>query len=104
MYCKSCGKEIDDNSAFCQFCGTKQNENKKISVIENTKICSVCGEEYKSGKGYCPFCTADYLPIDKLNDEFNCGRYNIAQQKGECIYKNHCVHSGCSFLSNKAMI
>ena len=22
MYCKSCRKEIDDNSAFCQFCGT----------------------------------------------------------------------------------
>lgn len=25
MYCKSCGKKIDDDSKFCSFCGTKHN-------------------------------------------------------------------------------
>ena len=25
MYCKSCGKKIDEDSKFCSFCGTKLN-------------------------------------------------------------------------------
>ena len=28
MFCKKCGKEIADGSEFCQFCGTKQAEEK----------------------------------------------------------------------------
>ncbi len=27
MYCKNCGKEIDDNSTFCPYCGQQINEN-----------------------------------------------------------------------------
>ena len=80
----------------------KQERRERVNNSSPGDCCPVCGERLYSDKKYCPNCTADYLPIDKLNDEFNCGRYNIAQQKGECIYKNHCVHSGCSFLSNKA--
>lgn len=29
MFCKSCGKQIDDDSSFCSFCGTKQSETNK---------------------------------------------------------------------------
>ena len=29
MYCKHCGKEIDDNSSFCKHCGKPQNGNLK---------------------------------------------------------------------------
>ena len=36
MYCKYCGKQIDDNSQFCKFCGKKLVETKKVS-IEFTK-------------------------------------------------------------------
>ena len=25
MYCKHCGKEIDDNSSFCKYCGKAQD-------------------------------------------------------------------------------
>ncbi len=27
MFCKNCGKEIDDNSTFCPYCGQQINEN-----------------------------------------------------------------------------
>ena len=31
MYCKHCGKEIDDNSTFCKYCGKSQdNSNKSL--------------------------------------------------------------------------
>ena len=32
--------------------------------------------------------------------EINCGRFTIAQQKGECIYRTHCIHKECPFLNN----
>lgn len=28
MYCKHCGKEIDDNSTFCKHCGKSQGNNQ----------------------------------------------------------------------------
>ena len=33
MYCKQCGKEIDDDSLYCSICGTKQSDREKL--IEN---------------------------------------------------------------------
>lgn len=39
MYCKFCGKQIDDNSVFCSFCGSRlidtSSEVKTISQREN---------------------------------------------------------------------
>lgn len=32
MFCTNCGKEIKNNSKFCQYCGTKQK--KKFSTKE----------------------------------------------------------------------
>lgn len=32
MFCKSCGKQIDDDSIFCSFCGTKQPEIQKTII------------------------------------------------------------------------
>jgi hypothetical protein len=29
MFCKSCGKEIPDNSVFCNYCGTRQIETNQ---------------------------------------------------------------------------
>lgn len=36
MFCKSCGKKIDDDSQFCSYCGTKQSTIKK-PTFENQK-------------------------------------------------------------------
>lgn len=38
MYCKSCGKQIDNDSLFCSFCGIKQktSESIKDNRIEDT--------------------------------------------------------------------
>lgn len=35
MYCKKCGKEIADESKYCQFCGTSQRMNHlAVSEVE----------------------------------------------------------------------
>ncbi|MCQ2291325.1 MAG: SUMF1/EgtB/PvdO family nonheme iron enzyme, partial [Muribaculaceae bacterium] len=37
MYCKHCGKQIDDDAIFCQYCGTKLVENAEGRILEDTK-------------------------------------------------------------------
>ena len=42
MYCKNCGKQIDHDSKFCNYCGTEQtinlsDENKERKSIESAK-------------------------------------------------------------------
>ena len=41
MYCKHCGKEIDENSTFCQYCGVKIDvyiESNKPIKTENSAL------------------------------------------------------------------
>lgn len=37
MYCKNCGKKIDDDSKFCRFCGEKTDAQKNITNIDIRK-------------------------------------------------------------------
>ena len=45
MKCKHCGKEIDNDSVFCKFCGAKVNLK-----------CKYCGEEIANDSNFCKFC------------------------------------------------
>lgn len=38
MYCKSCGKQIDDNSKFCRFCGQKLAGNNDLETASSESI------------------------------------------------------------------
>ena len=33
MYCKHCGKIIDNNSTFCKYCGKKLEEKHKVNFV-----------------------------------------------------------------------
>ena len=37
MYCKNCGKKIDDDSKFCRFCGEKPDAQENFTNIHNRK-------------------------------------------------------------------
>ncbi|MGC8502931.1 zinc-ribbon domain-containing protein [Desulfurella sp.] len=37
MFCPNCGKEIDDSSKFCKFCGAKIEKKPKHKLIFCTK-------------------------------------------------------------------
>ncbi len=81
MFCKKCGKKIDDDSSFCPFCGTEvgrktdlnseTNENKanespltgsnpekkrKEFYEGDIHKCPNCGEIIKSFETKCPTC------------------------------------------------
>lgn len=34
MFCSQCGKEISENSVFCQFCGAQVKDQKQEEVIQ----------------------------------------------------------------------
>ena len=38
MFCKNCGKELPDDSRFCQACGTSQEVNSNSSIADTRGI------------------------------------------------------------------
>ena len=48
MYCKNCGKEMNDNQAICLNCGVKTGDG--------TKFCANCGNEISEGAEVCLSC------------------------------------------------
>jgi len=95
MYCKHCGREIDDNSSFCKYCGKPQDNRvsspngfidfvyKKpilssyiLWVIINTVcLCSgkKCGEHYYLL--YPKYFLEDYYSYD--SNVLDLGNYQI---------------------------
>jgi len=49
MKCEKCGKEISDNSVFCNNCGSKL-------VMRQKKFCGNCGIELHSNAEFCGNC------------------------------------------------
>lgn len=57
MFCKNCGKEINDNQAICLECGVKVGEGNKHCwncgnpVAENAEVCLSCGVAVNKANG-----------------------------------------------------
>ncbi len=93
MYCKHCGKEIDDNSLFCKFCGKSQDNrvsttNSFVDFVTNRPIVSsyilwfiinvIClckGDKVR--EYYNILYPKFFLEIEGYEDYFNLGYYQI---------------------------
>lgn len=52
MICENCGAEIEDDSAFCGYCGAK-------GIKDNNRIfCGHCGSIIANDDAFCPVCGA----------------------------------------------
>ena len=71
MFCKACGKQIDDDSNFCSYCGTKQ------TAISNPVV--VTTSEAKTAYGNLSFDkpTAKSPSVEKIKKE----KYDLSYQK-----------------------
>ncbi len=56
MYCKNCGKEMNDNQAICLSCGVKTGDGNQYcsncgnAVEPNAEVCLSCGVAIKKQK------------------------------------------------------
>ena len=68
-FCKSCGKELEDNYKICPYCGEKIEDEKQIENIdkkeENTRVCQFCGKSINANFKICPYCSDKDSKISK---------------------------------------
>lgn len=83
MFCKECGKEIAEDSKFCQYCGAKLTTEKKLNITNNFvnnivehKILSLLIIIYllwvmsDSLQGSTEFTLGDYNPVSDFLIDF----------------------------------
>lgn len=64
MYCRNCGKQMQDNQAICLDCGVKKGvgetfcDNCGQPVVQGSEVCLNCGVALKK--------TSDYNGYDKV--------------------------------------
>lgn len=49
MYCKKCGKEIPDDSIYCNHCGTRQTPKKIVVEFNKPSLPSINGDSVRNG-------------------------------------------------------
>ena len=74
MFCSKCGKQIADDSLFCNYCGAKQSapktENKNSISFASTNCPNCSGQltvSFKTGTAFCPFCNSRFV-LDSTGD------------------------------------
>ena len=68
MYCSKCGKQIAEDSLFCNYCGAKQSAPataNKNSISLASTTCPNCNGQLtvsvKTGSAFCPFCNSRFV-------------------------------------------
>ncbi len=55
MFCKHCGKQIDESARFCKYCGRELTMKEKTTFGE-TKTCPFCNKGISFDYEECPYC------------------------------------------------
>lgn len=68
MYCKNCGRQIDDNAFICVHCGVRTDSVIPLNKSEERAFCSHCGQEIDPNAYVCVHCGVKVLqdvPVSK---------------------------------------
>ena len=72
MICPKCGREVEENSDFCVYCGASlaqlKTEEVKEEKEETTVFCTTCGAKMKESDAFCSVCGAKN---DGSNDDLD---------------------------------
>ena len=56
MYCKKCGKEIDEKAVICVGCGALTKLGINQSQNAHVKLCKECNQQVSRDAAKCPHC------------------------------------------------
>ena len=78
MFCQFCGKEISDNSKFCNYCGEKQE-----IIIPTKKICPQCKTDFDTDMSFCNECGSKLIevPVDCASDDVKTADEPVDNEK-----------------------
>jgi len=65
MKCRNCGREIDEEAKFCEFCG-KSTASEEKPVVEELMYCRNCGKRIRKDASFCKFCGESFKE-EKVN-------------------------------------
>lgn len=51
MFCKNCGKQLEDGAKFCCFCGAQVEQ-----AVSAEKVCATCGAPLRPEEQFCHDC------------------------------------------------
>lgn len=99
MICNKCGKTINDDSVFCEYCGNKI-EIKKEEKKKDGGFCRYCGAQISDGMQFCYKCGK---PVSKgSNKEVN---YTFKSGAGSIhIEKRGAFNSIANSINNNSFI
>jgi len=101
MYCKSCGKELPDNAAFCIHCGTATDSNNDKDQKSNK--CPNCGGLLASFENKCKFCGHEIISdIPSSVKEFELKIVEISNmpEKKQSIWRSGYVTEKTNKIAN----
>ena len=94
MKCRNCGREIDEEAKFCEFCG-KSTASEEKPVVEELMYCRNCGKKIRKDASFCKFCGESFKE-NQINLIQNNSNSEINSQKGD-IWMN--IPASVSLLS-----
>lgn len=110
MKCEKCGNEINNESKFCQSCGSKIEEVIKGSPREaiinsSLKACSVCNEKINEDSRFCPNCGSENknVVID-TSENTDKGKLYQFQYEKEASFGRRIIHTTMDFKENKLTV
>ena len=87
MYCRNCGKQIDDSSNFCPHCGFATNEATPNTASQNATnneqrrqmmYCKNCGKEINDNADMCIHCGVAVNRSQSTSKDVPYSGYSIA--------------------------
>jgi len=68
MFCKNCGKQINEGSNFCKYCGIEIKTKRESSFV-GVKNCPFCKKEIDVGCDKCPNCQRLLIEKSSFNEQ-----------------------------------
>ena len=85
--CKNCGKELPQDSDFCQYCGSNE-----IETIEDKPIvfkrCADCGKKLPDDSDFCQYCGSKNIDLVTQNEP-----NEVKNDENKTVYKR-CIDCG----------